>query len=153
MKSTVLKYGIRGLVIGLVIFGLHLSLLNSFDYGTNEILGHISILLSLSVIYFGLKHYRDHVNDGELSLVKAIIIGVLISILVGIGVGIVDFIYTKYINPEFFDDYAQMLRDQEREDEIMEMSSGIMAAFMWAIVTVYGVIVSIVSGLILQRKN
>ncbi|MFK2818564.1 DUF4199 domain-containing protein [Flavobacteriaceae sp. LMIT009] len=153
MKSTVLKYGIRGLVIGLVIFGLHLSLLNSFDYGTNEILGHISILLSLSVIYFGLKHYRDHVNDGELSLVKAIIIGVLISILVGIGVGIVDFIYTKYINPEFFDDYAQMLRDQGREDEIMEMSSGIMAAFMWAIVTVYGVIVSIVSGLILQRKN
>ena len=153
MKSTVLKYGIRGLVIGLVIFGLHLSLLNSFDYGTNEILGHISILLSLSVIYFGLKHYRDHVNDGELSLVKAIIIGVLISILVGIGVGIIDFIYTKYINPEFFDDYAQMLRDQGREDEIMEMSSGIMAAFMWAIVTVYGVIVSIVSGLILQRKN
>ena len=153
MKSTVLKYGIRGLVIGIVIFGLHLSLLNSFDYGTNEILGHISILLSLSVIYFGLKHYRDHANDGELSLVKAIIIGVLISILVGIGVGIVDFIYTKYINPEFFDDYAQMLRDQEREDEIMEMSSGIMAAFMWAIVTVYGVIVSIVSGLILQRKN
>ena len=153
MKSTVLKYGIRGLVIGIVIFGLHLSLLNSFDYGTNEILGHISILLSLSVIYFGLKHYRDHVNDGELSLVKAIIIGVLISILVGIGVGIVDFIYTKYINPEFFDDYAQMLRDQGREDEIMEMSSGIMAAFMWAIVTVYGVIVSIVSGLILQRKN
>ena len=153
MKSTVLKYGIRGLVIGLVIFGLHLSLLNSFDYGTNEILGHISILLSLSVIYFGLKHYRDHVNDGELSLVKAIIIGVLISILVGIGVGIVDFIYTKYINPEFFDDYAQMLRDQGREDEIMEMSSGIMAAFMWAIVTVYGVIVSIVSGLILQSKN
>lgn len=153
MKSTVLKYGIRGLVIGIVIFGLHLSLLNSFDYGTNEILGHISILLSLSVIYFGLKHYRDQVNDGELSLVKAIIIGVLISMLVGIGVGIVDFIYTKYINPEFFDDYAQMLRDQGREDEVMEMSSGIMAAFMWAIVTVYGIIVSIVSGLILQRKN
>ena len=153
MKSTVLKYGIRGLVIGIVIFGLHLSLLNSFDYGTNEILGHISILLSLSVIYFGLKHYRDQVNDGELSLVKAIIIGVLISMLVGIGVGIVDFIYTKYINPELFDDYAQMLRDQGREDEVMEMSSGIMAAFMWAIVTVYGIIVSIVSGLILQRKN
>lgn len=153
MKSTVLKYGIRGLVIGIVIFGLHLSMLNSFDYGTNEILGHISILLSLSVIYFGLKHYRDQVNNGELSLAKAISIGILISILVGIGVAIVDFIYTKFINPEFFDDYAQMLRDQGREDEIMEMSSGVMAAFMWAIVTVYGLIVSLVSGLILQRKN
>ena len=153
MKSTVLKYGIRGLVIGIIIFGLHLSLLNSFDYGTNEILGHISILISLSVIYFGLKHYRDQVNGGALSLGKAIIIGILISILVGIGIGIVDFIYTKFINPEFFDDYAQMLRDQGREDEIMETSSGIMAAFMWAIVTVYGFIVSLVSGLILQRKK
>ena len=153
MKSTVLKYGIKGLIIGLVIFGLHLSFLGSFDYATNEILGYVSIVLSLSVIYFGLKHYRDQVNDGVLSLGKAVAIGVLISILVGIGVAIADFIYTKFINPDFFNDYAQMLKDQGREDEIMEMTSTFAAFFMLILVTVIGFIISLISGLILQRKN
>lgn len=153
MRSTVLKYGIRGLIIGLVIFGLHLSLLNNFDYATNEILGYISIFLSLSIIYFGIKHYRDHVNNGTITLGKALAIGVLISILVGIGIAIADFIYTKFINPDFFNDYAQMLREQGREDEIMEMTSTFAAFFMLILVTIIGFIISLISGLILQRKS
>ena len=153
MKNTVLKYGVKGLIIGLVIFGLHLSFLNSFDYSTNEILGYISIVLSLSIIYFGIKHYRDHVNDGAISLGKALAIGILISILVGIGVAIADFIYTKFVNPDFFKDYAENLKDQGREDEIIEMTSTFAAFFMLALVTIIGFIISLISGLILQRKN
>ena len=152
MKSTVLKYGGYGLLAGLIIFGLHLSFLDTFDYSTNEILGYISIIVSLSFIYFGLKHYRDRVNDGALSLGKAIGIGILISLLVGLGVAIADFIYTKFIDPDFFSDYAQMLRDQGREDEIMEMTSATAAVFMLVLVTVIGFIISLISGLILQRK-
>ena len=152
MKSTVLKYGGYGLLAGLIIFGLHLSFLDTFDYSTNEILGYISIIVSLSFIYFGLKHYRDRVNDGALSLGKAIGIGILISLLVGLGVAIADFIYTKFIDPDFFSDYAQMLRDQGREDEIMEMTSTTAAVFMLVLVTVIGFIISLISGLILQRK-
>ena len=153
MKNTVLKYGVKGLIIGLLIFGLHLSFLNSFDYSTNEILGYISIVLSLSIIYFGIKHYRDHVNDGAISLGKALAIGILISILVGIGVAIADFIYTKFVNPDFFKDYAENLKDQGREDEIIEMTSTFAAFFMLALVTIIGFIISLISGLILQRKN
>lgn len=152
MKSTVLKYGGYGLLAGLIIFGLHLSFLDTFDYSTNEILGYISIFLSLSFIYFGLKHYRDQVNNGVLTLGKAIIIGVLISLLVGLGVAIADFIYTKFMNPEFFSNYEQMLRDQGKEDQIVEMTSMTAAVFMLVLVTVIGFIISLISGLILQRK-
>lgn len=153
MKEAVLKYGIRGLIIGLIIFGLHLSLLNNFDYSTNEILGYISIILSLSIIYFGIKHYRDNINNGAISFGKAIIIGVLISVMVGVGVAIADFIYTKFINPDFFNDYTQTLKDQGREEEIMEMTSTFAAFFMLILVTIIGLIISLISGLILQRKN
>lgn len=153
MKEAVLKYGIRGLIIGLIIFGLHLSLLNNFDYSTNEILGYISIILSLSIIYFGIKHYRDNINNGAISLGKAIIIGVLISAMVGVGVAIADFIYTKFINPDFFNDYTQTLKVQGREEEIMEMTSTFAAFFMLILVTIIGLIISLISGLILQRKN
>jgi len=154
MKSTVLKYGIYGLITGLVIFSLHLILgVNNLESSTNEILGFISIFLSLSFVFFGIKHYRDHVNNGVLSIGKALAIGVLISVLVAVGVAIADFAYTKFINTSFFDDYEQMLRDQGRADEIIEMTSATAALFMLGLVTVIGFIISLISGLILQRKN
>ena len=152
MKNTVLKYGGYGLLAGLIIFGLHLSFLDAFDYSTNEILGYISIFVCLSFIYFGIKHYRDRVNEGVVSFGKALAIGVLISVLVGVGVAMADFIYTKFIDPDFFNDYAQMLRDQGKEDQIVEMTSFTAAIFMLVLVTVIGFIISLISGLILQRK-
>ncbi len=154
MKSTVLKYGIYGLLTGVVIFTLHLILgVDKLESSTNEILGYVSIFLSLSFVYFGIKHYRDRVNNGIISIGKALAIGVLISILVGVGVAVADFVYTKFINPSFFDNYEQMLRDQGRADEIIKMTSATAALFMLVLVTVIGFIMSLISGLILQRKN
>ena len=154
MKSTVTKYGMYGLLTGLFIFMLHLVFgINNLDYSTNEILGYVSIFLSLSFVFFGIKHYRDHVNNGEITLGKAIIIGVLISFLVGLGIALADFFYTKFIDPLFFSNYEKMLIEQGKEDEIIKMTSGTAALFMLVLVTVIGLIISTISALILQRKN
>ncbi|WP_204344723.1 DUF4199 domain-containing protein [Psychroserpens algicola] len=153
MKQTVLKYGLYGLITGFIIFTIHLIVgINTFDYATNEVLGYVSIFLSLSFIYFGIKHYRDHVNSGVISLGKAILIGVLISILAGLGIAIADFIYTKFINPSFFSDYQKALIEQGKADEILEMTSTTAALFMLVLVTIIGFIISLISALILQRK-
>ncbi len=153
MKSTVIKFGSYGLITGFAIFILHLVLgIKNFDYSTNEILGYTSILLSLSFIFFGLKYYRDKVNNGLLSLRKAITIGILISLLVGVGIAIADFVYTEFIDPEFFERYEQMLIDQGKADQVVEMTSTTAALFMLALVTIIGFIISLISGLILQRK-
>ncbi|SHG89749.1 DUF4199 domain-containing protein [Winogradskyella jejuensis] len=153
MKNTVLKFGSYGLITGFVIFTLHLTLgINNLDYSTNEILGYISIFLSLSFIFFGLKHYRDKINNGALSLGKALAMGILISLMVGLGIAIADYAYTKFIDPDFFSNYEQMMRDQDKADEIMEMTSATAAVFMLVLVTIIGFIISLVSGLILQRK-
>lgn len=153
MKTTVLKFGSYGLITGFIIFILHLTLgIDNLDYSTNEILGYVSIFLSLSFIFFGLKHYRDKINNGVLSLGKAITIGVLISVLVGIGIAVADFVYTKFIDPEFFSRYEQMMKDQGNADQIVEMTSSMAAVFMLVLVTIIGFIISLISGLILQRK-
>jgi len=153
MKQTVLKYGLYGLLTGFLIFTIHLVVgINNFDSSTNEILGYVSIFLSLSFIFFGIKHYRDHINKGLISLGKAILIGVVISLLVGLGIAIADFIYTKFINPSFFSDYEQALIDQGKADEIFKMTSTTAALFMLTLVTIIGFIISLISALILQRK-
>ncbi|WP_299548546.1 DUF4199 domain-containing protein [Seonamhaeicola sp.] len=152
MQSTILKYGFYGLLTGLIIFLLHLTLGKDLSYSTNEILGYISIFISLSFVFFGIKHYRDKVNNGAVSFGKALLIGVLISVLVAIGIALADFIYTQFINPEWFENYYKMMRDAGKEDEIMEMTSLTAGIFMFSLVTVIGFIISLISGLILQRK-
>ncbi len=152
MKQAVLKYGSYGAITGFLIFVIHLALGKNLDFGTLQVLGYVSIFISLSFIYFGIRHYRDKVNNGKVSLGKAVLIGVLISLLVGIGIGIADYIYTQYINPDFFEEYSQMLIDEGRGDEVIEMTSAMGALFMIALVTVLGFIISLISGLILQRK-
>lgn len=154
MKSSVLKYGLYGFLAGLIIFTLHLVLgIKNLDYSTNELLGYVSIFISLSFIYFGIKHYRDRVNNGHISLGRAVAIGLMISILVGLGIAIADFVYTKFIDPSFFINYEKMLKDQGKSDGIIKMTSATAALFMLVLVTVIGFIISLISGLILQRKN
>lgn len=154
MKNTVIRYGMIGLLVGAIIFTLHLTLgIGHLEDSINEILGYVSIFISLSFVFFGIKHYRDHVNNGTVSLGKAIIIGVLISIFVGLGIAIADFTYTKFIDPSFFSNYEKMLTEQGKEAEIIKMTSTSAALFMLVLVTVIGFIVSLISGLILQRKN
>ena len=153
MKQTVLKYGLYGLLTGFIIFTLHLVLgIKNLEYSTNEILGYVSIFLSLSFIFFGIKHYRDQINNGLISLGKAIAIGILISLLVGLGIAIADFIYTKFIDPSFFSNYEQQLIEQGKENEIIKMTSTTAALFMLSLVTIIGFIISLISALILQRK-
>ncbi|PWG05877.1 DUF4199 domain-containing protein [Polaribacter aquimarinus] len=154
MKSTVLKFGFYGLIVGFIIFFIHLFFgIDNLDYSTNELLGYLSIFLSLSFIFFGIKHYRDKENDGFISLGKAIQIGVLIAFLVGLGIAFADFIYTKFIDPSFFANYEQQLIEQGKEDEIVKMTSTTAALFMLILVTIIGFIISLISGIILQRKK
>jgi predicted membrane protein len=152
MKHTVITYGSYGAITGFLIFILHLALGKGLDYGTLEVLGYLSIVVSLSFIYFGIKHYRDRINNGSVSLGKAILIGVLISVLVGVGIAIADFIYTAYINPDFFKEYSQMLINEGKGEDVIEMTSTMGALFMLALVIVIGFIITIISGVILQRK-
>lgn len=168
MKNTVLKYGLYGILAGIVCFLLALTLGDGLSYSTQEVIGYTTMVVSLSVIFFGIKHYRDKVNDGAVSLGKAIGIGLLISVLVGIGVGIADYIYTTKINPNFANEYlettlktmeASMSAEefQTKKAELTQQmeeygGSGFMAFIMFLTVVLIGFVISLISGLILQRK-
>lgn len=169
MKNTVLKYGSYGFLVGILTFALAFLLGENLSYSVQEIIGYTSMVASLSFIFFGIKHYRDKVNNGIVSFGKAIIIGMLISIFVGLGVGIIDYIYTTIINPDFATEYLDKTlvtmketmspdvfeTEKEKLKEQMEAygGSGFMAFIMFITVVMIGFVISLISGLILQRKN
>lgn len=153
MKNSVLRFGIYGLLVAFIIFIVALAFGQALDYSTQEIIGYASMIVSLAFVFFGIKHYRDKVNDGRVSFGKALLIGVLISLITAIGTGLADFIYTTNINPDFFEEYKAVMESQGYEGEIPEYSSGFMAVIMFLTVAVIGVIITLISALILQKNN
>ncbi|MCB0456400.1 MAG: DUF4199 domain-containing protein [Flavobacteriaceae bacterium] len=168
MKKTIFRYGLYGFLTGLLLFLIALVFLQNLDFSTQEILGYTSMLVSLSFVFFGIKYYRDKENGGTVSFGKALLIGVLISAITGIGVGIMDYIYTTVINPNFAEEYLatslEMMQQQlpaqefETQKALLEQQmkdyggSGFMAFIMFATVVLMGLIISVISALILQRK-
>ena len=152
MKKTVTKFGLYGLLVAFVLFLIGVSFGTGLDFTTQEIIGYLTIIASLSFVFMGIRHYRDKVNGGVIGFRKAVLIGLLISAFTAIGIGIADFIYTTTINPDFFEEYSAMMRDEGYKGEIPDYGSGFMAFIMFLTVMVVGLVISIISGLILKTK-
>ncbi|AOW20965.1 DUF4199 domain-containing protein [Urechidicola croceus] len=169
MKQSILKFGGYGALTGGIIFmGSHFFS-GKIDMGLLEIFGYISIFASLSFVFFGIKHFRDQFNNGTITFGKAIIIGLAISAIVGITIGILDIIYVTIINPNFANEYVQYTLDGMKKTlspEVFEIQKAQLleemkaydnpafaGLFMFGIIFAIGMIISIISALILQRKN
>lgn len=153
MKNTVFKFGLYGFLLGFGVFLIGLLFMKDIDMTTGEVIGYATMIASLSFIFFGIKHFRDKINNGKVSIGKAIGIGLLIALFPAIGIAIADFIYTSFINPDFFKEYVAMMEAKGNTEPIPDWGSGMMAFVMFATVMVLGLIISLISALILQRKN
>ena len=152
MRTTVIKFGIYGLLLAVAIFLAALTFGEGLSYSAQEVLGYATMIASLIFVFFGIKHFRDRENEGKVSFGKALLIGLLISLITALGIAIGDYIYTTAINPDFFEEYKVAMRAQGYEGEIPEFTSGLAALFMFLTVAVLGLIISLISALILQKK-
>ncbi|PIB37923.1 DUF4199 domain-containing protein [Maribacter sp. 4G9] len=153
MKSIIVKYGLYGFILGLGLFLLGLIIIEDSNLSVAEIFGYATMIASLSFIFIGIKHYRDKINNGFISFGNAMGIGMLISGFPALGIAIADYIYTTWINPNFFKEYAEMMKAQGNSESIPEWSSGMMSLIMFLTVILLGFIITLISALILQRKN
>ncbi|RMA66208.1 DUF4199 domain-containing protein [Ulvibacter antarcticus] len=168
MKATILRYGLYGALLICVLFSASLIFAGGLDFSTQEIIGYVSMLISLSFVFFGIKHFRDQENNGKVTFGKALLIGVLISLITAVAFGLLDLVYVKYINPDFTAEYyAESLKQLEaklpaaefeiKRSEIeaekeLFMSPIMNFAIMASTVLVIGFIISLISSIILQRK-
>ncbi len=169
MKKTIKKFGIYGALLGGIIFIASHFIPWNMDFDTMEIYGYASIFASLSFIFFGIKHFRDQMNEGIVSFKNALLIGLAISAIVGLTIGILDVVYVIWINPDFTSQYLEftlegMKNTLSPEEFVIEKAALIkqMELFdnpifsgllMFVLVFAIGIIISIISSLILQRKN
>ena len=168
MKNSIIKYGGYGALLGGIIFiGSHYLPWNIGFYAM-EVFGWISIFASLSFVFFGIKHYRDKLNDGLISFRKALLIGLAISVIAGLTIGILDIVYLLFINPDFPSEYVQHTLDglketvsvEEFEIQKVKLLEDMKAfdnpafggIFMFSLVLGVGVLISLISSLVLSKK-
>lgn len=169
MKKSVLRYGLYGSITICALFLFSWFALKGADMSTQEILGYASMIISLSFVYFGIKHFRDQENQGRVSFKKGLIIGTLISLITALAFGVLDIIYVKFINPDFLTEYYEVVLNEMKETlpaEEFKLEQARMEAekqlfanpmmnflIMFLTVFVIGFIISLISSLILQRKS
>ena len=168
MKKIGLRYGLYGAITICVLFLAAWYLASGQSFTVQEIIGYAIMIVSLSFVFFGIKHFRDVENNGTVSFKNALILGLLISIIVAVVFGILDVIYVEFLNPDFMDDYYASSLEQMRttlpadefniqvkqlEEQKSTFTNPIFTfLIMGMTVFVIGFIISLISSLILQRK-
>src|SRR5680860_1263886 len=109
MKKALFLFGFRSLAasVGIFLGAFLIGKMFNLSYSVQEVLGYLSIALSLLFVFFAIKYYRDKENQGRLTFRNGLLLGLGITLFVAIGSAVADFIYLTVIYPDFITDYTQ----------------------------------------------
>src|SRR4051794_31460788 len=85
MKKNII---ICGLIASIIVSVLMLLSVNSishregnFDYNRSLFIGYASMLIAFSLVFVGIRNYRNNYSDGVISFGKAFKIGIMIVLI------------------------------------------------------------------------
>jgi hypothetical protein len=86
MKKVVLTFGLLagGIMAVLVWIVAWLCETEVIAFDRMEFVGYASMLIALSMVFFGIKSYRDNYAGGMISFWKGVQVGLLISLIAGV---------------------------------------------------------------------
>jgi len=173
MKKNILIYG---LIAGVVVATLMLLSVNylsqsegKVDYNTSLLIGYASMLLAFSLVFVGIRNYRDKYNEGIIGFGKAFKIGILIVLIASTIYVVAWLIDCFFFIPDFAEKYSAHTLDKlkasgasplEIDKQTKEMANFarmyknpfINAMLTYAEILPVGLIVTLISSLILKRK-
>jgi hypothetical protein len=167
MKKNII---ICGLIAGLVsISGFFLMVGSDMNFDNGMIYGFASMLVAFSLIFVGVKNYRDKYNNGTVTFGKAFMIGLYISLIASTIYVVSWLIDYHYFIPDFADRYAahmlskmkangasqaDMNEAMKKMAEFKELYKNpiIIILYTYAEILPLGIIVSLISAAIMKRK-
>jgi hypothetical protein len=173
MRKIVITYGlISGAIITcLFLLSLYLWSKGVINFDNGEYFGYGSMLVALSMVFFGIKSFRDNQNGRSIGFWKAAQVGILITLLASFVYAAGWEVYMQ-TNPEmnFIADYSEhyinKLKEKGASQEEIEKTTRDMASMqemyknpvirfgmtLMEILPV-GIIVTLVSAAILRKKE
>ena len=125
-----------------------------------------SLLLSIIVLFFLLRSYRDHYNNGFISYGRSVGAGVIISIYAAIITAIYIYVLYAFIDPGLMDKSLAMAEEkliakglpEEAVDQALAMQAKMMKPWFTALMGIinsvfYGLILSLIVSLFVMKKG
>ena len=173
MRKIVITYGlISGAIITcLLLFSMYLWGKGIINFDNGEYFGYGSMLVALSMVFFGIKSFRDNQNGRSIGFWKGAQVGILISLLASFVYAAGWEIYMQ-ISPQnnFIEEYAahyvSKLKEKGASQEEIDKTTNEMASMqqmyknpiirfgmtLFEILPV-GIVVTLVSAAILRKKE
>jgi hypothetical protein len=113
MIRLFLRYGIiAGLIVAIPMDWRVISMKAGEGHGGNELLiGYLTMLVGLTAVFFGIKHYRDKVLGGVIKFGRAFVVGLGISAVAGLIYAIGWEIALNFMSYDFTEYYAKTMVD------------------------------------------
>jgi amino acid transporter len=174
MKRNIIVYG---LIAGMIVSILMLLSINyishcegNVDYGTSMLIGYASMLIAFSLVFVGIRNYRDKYNGGMISFGKAFKIGIMIVLIASTFYVVAWLIDYFFFMPDFMEKYAAHMLDELKAGGASQLEIDKQTAEMASFARMYknpffnammtyveilpvGLIVTLISSFILKRKH
>jgi amino acid transporter len=166
MKKNVLVFGI---VLGLILCIPWIIMVNMLytnpEFKSNDALGYAILIVIYSLIFVGIRNYRNRELCGNISFGKGFKVGVLITLIAGVVYVLVwSFSFYLFV-PDFMEVYTehvlyQCTSEEDLAAKTIEMENFakmyenpiFMVLMTFAEVVPIGLAVTLVSALILKKK-
>jgi hypothetical protein len=173
MRKVVLTFGsIAGVIVSLfLVVGMTLLDKGVFTSDSSEVLGYSSMIVALSMVFFGIKSFRDNYLNGSIKFWKGVQVGLLISLVASL---LYASTWEVYSDEEYRDAYMDKYLEQsvskmksegasqaEVDQKIQELTSmkvlyrNLFVRFGFSLIEILpvGILITLISAAILRRRE
>lgn len=172
MRKIVLTYG---LISGTIVSAMMMITMPLYESGTlkidrGEIIGYTTMVIALSLIFFGIKSVRDNHLKGSITFGKAATVGLLITLIASLMYATSWEITLKTMKGDFVkqmtekaiekakqngDDENAIANVQKQMDDFAAMYKNPIIRFAVTLMEIapVGILISLLSAAILRRKE
>lgn len=171
MKKNILVYGlISGLIVS-ALMAVNVGMCyNSGKFDSSILVGYASMLIAFSMIFVGIKNYRDKYSGGVISFGKAFKIGLFITLIASAIYVIVWLIEEHFFFPDFMEKYTahevtrlqssgisanELASETKQLEQAKEMYNNPIIKILMTYMEILpvGLVVTLISAFILKRKT
>jgi len=169
MLRIVLIFGLISGIIIAALMWLMLAMMQAGIQGHSLIIGYATMIIALSLVFFGVKSYRDN-NGGHITFLKGLQVGVLISLIAALCYGVSWEAYYRTSGSDFMQKYtaqyiehmkadgasdSEIAETQRQMDEMGEHYKNFFFRFGFTLIEILpvGLIVALISAALLRKRE
>jgi Protein of unknown function (DUF4199) len=114
MKKTILTYGLISGAFAALTMSITVPFEDKIGFNHSLFLGYTMIVLSLMMVFFGIRSYRDNVGNGQITFVKGFTIGISITLIMCVCYVVTwEIIYFNFMH-DYLDKYSAHMVEKAR---------------------------------------